>query len=179
MDSSLLCDALFVPKHHSHKLVTPGTPIYAWGARISPAQPKSRSTTLNNVVVSRNQVVKYWDPQTPLTGSDGDHAAVLASKFHTDLRESIFWSGISNICSYRRDHAFCNSPVREQWLLHVAVLVGRCLSALAAIVIALILQSKKSTALCCSAVYRFCWCAHYSTIPERSIQQSNRQVPMK
>jgi hypothetical protein len=75
--------------------------------------------------------------------------------------------------------AFCNSLVHEQWLLYVAVLVERCLSALATIVIALILQSQKLTALCCSAVYRFCWCARYSTIPERSIQQSIRQVPMK
>jgi hypothetical protein len=38
---------------------------------------------------------------------------------------------------------FCNSPDHEQWLLHVAVLAGRCLKALAAIVIALILQSQK------------------------------------
>jgi hypothetical protein len=29
MGSRLLCDALFVPQHHSHKLVTPRTPIYA------------------------------------------------------------------------------------------------------------------------------------------------------
>jgi hypothetical protein len=77
--------------------------------------------------------------------------------------------------------AFCNSPVHEQWLLHVAVLMGRCSPALAAIVIALILQSQKLTTLCWWAVYQFCWCANYSTTPEaeRSIQQSNRQVPMK
>jgi hypothetical protein len=36
--------------------------------------------------------------------------------------------------------ACCNSPVHEQWLLHIVVLVGRCLRALAAIVVALILQ---------------------------------------
>jgi hypothetical protein len=73
----------------------------------------------------------------------------------------------------------CNLPVHEQWLPHDAVLVGRCLPALAVIVIALILQSQKLTALCCLAVYRFCWCAHYLTTPERSTQQSNRQVPTK
>jgi hypothetical protein len=55
--------------------------------------------------------------RSPLTGSDADHAAVQAtgieksvvdgcgSKIHTDLRESNDWSGISNICSYRRDLA--------------------------------------------------------------------------
>jgi hypothetical protein len=59
---------------------------------------------------------------------------------------------------------------------HVPVLVRRCLPALAAIVIALILQSQKFTTLCCLAVYLFCWCAHYSTTLECSIQQSNRQA---
>jgi hypothetical protein len=49
--------------------------------------------------------------------------------------------------------AFCNSP------FHVAVLVVQCLPALAAIVIVLILQTQKLTALCYSAAYRFCWCA--------------------
>jgi hypothetical protein len=29
MDSRVLYEALFVPQHHSHKLVTPRTPIYA------------------------------------------------------------------------------------------------------------------------------------------------------
>jgi hypothetical protein len=29
MGTRLLCDALFVPQHHSQKLVTPRTPIYA------------------------------------------------------------------------------------------------------------------------------------------------------
>jgi hypothetical protein len=56
---------------------------------------------------------------------------------------------------------------------------GRCSPALSVIVFALILQSKKLTALCCSAVYRFCWCAHYSTTLDRSIQQSYKKVPMK
>jgi hypothetical protein len=50
--------------------------------------------------------------------------------------------------------------------------VGRCSPALAAIVIALILQSQKLTALCCSAVYRFCWCAHYSTFNHTGAQYS-------
>jgi hypothetical protein len=115
--------------------------------------------------------------RSPVTGSDADHAAVQASgieknvvdgcgsKIHTDQRESNLWSGLSNISSYRSDLA-C---LLQQWLFHVAVLVRRCSPALAAIVIALILQSQKLTALCCSAVY--------STTPERSIQQSNRQVP--
>jgi hypothetical protein len=62
----------------------------------------------------------------------------------------------------------------EQWLLHVAVLVGRCSQTLAANLIALILQSLKLTSLCCSAVYRFCWvyaiyCLHHQERLRRNI----------
>jgi hypothetical protein len=55
--------------------------------------------------------------RSPLTGNNADHATVRASgieksvvdgcgsKFHTDLRESNLWSGISKICAYRRNLA--------------------------------------------------------------------------
>jgi hypothetical protein len=125
MDSRLLCDALFVPQHLSHKLVTPRTP---WGARIFPArfesgfnntqlccrESKSCGRTLGSTI------------RSPLTGSDADHAAIQASgiensvvdgcesKFHTDLRENNLWSVISNICSYRRDLA-CLLQVTSSW----------------------------------------------------------------
>jgi hypothetical protein len=155
---------------------------------IFPARFESGSTTPNYVVVSHNQVVEHWNPQSDhrwqvamliMPQALGIEKSVVdgsRSKFFTDLRESNLWSGPTSVRIGETSHAFCNSPVHEQWLLHVTVLVERCSPVLAAIVITLILQSQKLTALCCSAVYRFYWCAHYSTTPERSIQQSNRQL---
>jgi hypothetical protein len=45
IDSRLLCDALFVPQHHCHKLVILRTLKYAWGAHMFPARFESGSTT--------------------------------------------------------------------------------------------------------------------------------------
>jgi hypothetical protein len=90
----------------------------------------------------------------PLTGSDAEHAAVQAS----GIEKSVV-GNIQNLFVQegpRVPSAICNSPVHEQWLLHVAVLVGRCSPALAVIVIVLILQSQKLTALYFSVVYRLC-----------------------
>jgi hypothetical protein len=102
-----------------------------------------------------------------LTDSDTDHAAVQASgieksvvdgcgsKFHTDLREATFdreYPASFSIGGTLR--AFCNSPVHEQWLLHVAFFSGAMFTSTGSFcIIALILQSQKLTALCCSAVY--------------------------
>jgi hypothetical protein len=64
MGNRLICHALFVPQHHSHKLVTPRTPISTWGVRIFPVRFESASTTYNYVYVSRNLMVEHWDPQS-------------------------------------------------------------------------------------------------------------------
>jgi hypothetical protein len=119
MGSRLLCDALFVPQHHSHKLVTSRTP--------SMHEERASSLLGSKVVPNNTQLCRRKSKpggrtlgstiRSPLTGSDADHAAVQASgtekgvvdgsesKFHTDLRESSLLSGISNICSYMRELA--------------------------------------------------------------------------
>jgi hypothetical protein len=79
----------------------------------------------------------------------------------TTGKQPLIWTSVRTGGTSR---SFCNSPVHEQWLLQFAFLVGRYSSPLTAIVIALSLQSQKCGSLCCSAVYRFCWCAHRSVV---------------
>jgi hypothetical protein len=97
--------------------------------------------------------------RSPLTGSDADYAAAQASgieKSGVDGCGSIFpYEATFDRefpTSVRTGETFLQFTSSRTWLLHIAVLVGRCL-----LTLALILQSHKLTALCCSAVYRlFC-----------------------
>jgi hypothetical protein len=98
--------------------------------------------------------------RSPLTGSHADHAAVqklIKIPHRSTGKQPRVPSAI---------HQFTNSGcfTSQFWW-------GDVRQPLAAIVIGLILQSQKFTA--------FCWCAHYSTTSKRSIQQSNRKVPMQ
>jgi hypothetical protein len=99
-------------------------------------------------------VVEHWDPQSDhrwqvamLTMPQSRHQELKKASW-TDVDQNS--TEIYEKATFDREYptsvrtggtsrAFCNSPVQEQWLLQVAVLVGRYSPALAAIVIALIL----------------------------------------
>jgi hypothetical protein len=112
--------------------------------------------------------------RSPLTGSDaavqtsGIEKSLVdgsGSKFHTDHQESNLWSGKSNICSYRRDLACLLQFTSSRTVVASRRSFGGAMFAsIGSIVIALIIKFQKLTALCCSAVYRFCWCAHRSAV---------------
>jgi hypothetical protein len=85
------------------------------------------------LVVSRNQVVEHWNPQSD---HHADNAAVQASGIEKSVvgKTTFDREYPTTVRTVGTQRAFCNSPVHEQWLLHVAVLVGRCSPALITII---------------------------------------------
>jgi hypothetical protein len=131
---------------------------------------QSGSTTPNYVVVSRNQVVEHWDPQSD---HHADNAAVQASGIEKSVvGKTTFDREYPTFVRTVTSRAFCNSPVHEQWSVVASRRsFGRAMFAST--------DNHYVIALCCSAVY-IDFVGVYTIQPhQRSIQQSNRQVPMK
>jgi hypothetical protein len=125
--------------------------------------------------------------RSPLTDIDAVHAAVqgsgieksvvdgCGSKFYTNLRESILWSGISNICSYRRELACLLQFTSSRTVVASRHRFGEAMFASTSSPTTVPEINRIVLSSCISILL----VRTLFNLAEPSIQQSNKQAPMK